>query len=292
MNHARPGNLLNSELLPTLLAHPQITEIVILHSNPLTAFEFVHPKVYNINATDENERFGLSLRFHFAGQATNDWILIVDDDMIVPRKTLDALLREFAANPHRIVGRFGRYLSHIRRTGLITHGYQTTNARGGTEVILTKLMLVEREICGQFQEYAEKTDITSLPLLKESRPYWNGEDIFMSLVANHMYSLPGHYSKATRRKALKGINNYAMSWLEVGDVENTYINMNVTVTLSDEKNASISGNFRGVRELWSWKPWDAAWRDMFCKAFMHLHYRGRLWQEAKRRLSTLREDHA
>lgn len=276
MNHARPGNLQHSELLPTLLQHPHITEVLLLHSNPQTAFQYDHPKVKNMNATMENELYGLSLRFVFCGQAKNDWIMMVDDDMLVPTSTLDALTKEFASNPHRIVGRFGRYLSHVRRTGLVTHGYQTINAQGGTEVILTKIMLLERDICSKFQDYAQQTDIMSTALLQESRPKWNGEDIFMSLVANHMYGSSPHYSTQTRTKARQGINNYAMPWLDVDDVGDQY--KNTTGKLD------VSGNFQGIREPWTYRPWNKSWRDNFKKAYWHLAYRGLLWQEAKKRL--------
>ena len=84
MNHARPRNIQESELLPTLLANPLITEVLLLHSNPKTAFHYQHTKVQNINATLENAKMGLSLRFWFAGhKATNEWILLVDDELMI-----------------------------------------------------------------------------------------------------------------------------------------------------------------------------------------------------------------
>ncbi len=108
MNHSRPRMIKESTLVPTLLHHPSVRELVILHSNPKTAFKFVHPKVVNIDATKENDQMGLSIRFYFCQLVKSDWVLHVDDDMEFTEKTLNEMLSEFSKNTKRIVGRFGR----------------------------------------------------------------------------------------------------------------------------------------------------------------------------------------
>ena len=108
MNHSRPRMIQNSRLVPTLLHHPSVEEVVMLHTNPKTAFKLVHPKVVNIDATQENDQMGLSLRFYFCQLVKNDWVLHLDDDMEFTEKSLNEMLSEFAKNTKRIVGRFGR----------------------------------------------------------------------------------------------------------------------------------------------------------------------------------------
>lgn len=272
MNHARPRNLQKSSLLPTLLENEHITEVLLLHSNPPNAFVYDHPKVRNINATRENAEMGLSLRFWFCGQSSsNDWNLIVDDDMLIPPSTLNALIEEYAKNPHRIVGVYGRMWSRLYKTGLFTHGYNTHNVKGPAEVVLTKVMLMERHICSHFHFFSSLVD----DITADSHPHWNGEDIFMSLVANHIYA-NGPYHPTTKYLASTRQNNYAMAWLPVGDVGDTYADPNV----SDADGAlDVSGNVH------SFQPWSAQWRHRLHKGFMHLWYRGHLWTKAKERLA-------
>ena len=108
MNYSRPRMVQESTLMRTLLSHPSVDEIVLLHSNPATAFHFLHPKVVNVDSAGQNDEMGLSLRFYFCQLARNPWIIHVDDDMEFELGTLSDLLTEFARNPRRIVGRYGR----------------------------------------------------------------------------------------------------------------------------------------------------------------------------------------
>ena len=270
MNHARPRNIQESSLLPTLLENEHITEVLLLQSNPSLTFEYQHPKVKNINSTLENEKMGLSLRFWFCGRAAkNEWVILVDDDMLVPKSTLEGMIAEFAQNPNRIVGIYGRTLSLWYKTAPVTRGYNTRKIRGPAEVVLTKLMIMERDICPYFHEFSHLVD----DLTVTSHPYWNGEDIFMSLVANHVYGHSKKYDKQTRYLAQRGENNFAMPWLPVGEVGDAY-------TESDG-HLDISGNFE-IKQIP--RPWDTTWRQGLRKAFLHLLYRGELWNEAKERL--------
>jgi hypothetical protein len=272
MNHARPRNIQESPLLPTLLENEHITEVLLLHSNPPLAFEYRHSKVKNINATLENAKLGLSLRFWFCGVASkNDWVILVDDDMLVPQSTLQGLIDEFTQNPNRIVGIYGRTLSLYYKTAPITKGYNTRNVQGPTEVVLTKMMIMERNICPYFHEYAHLVD----DLTVTSHPHWNGEDIFMSLVANHVYGHGKQYDTRTQFLANRGQNNYAMPWLPVSDVEDKYKDAN-----ESDGHLDVSGNFNHKQ----FRPWDSKWRQNLHKAFSHLWYRGDLWKKARKRL--------
>jgi hypothetical protein len=255
INYSRPRMVRDSTLMRTLLAHPNIDEVLLLHANPKTAFEFVHPKVVNIDATRENDEMGLSLRFYYCQMAKNEWVIHVDDDMEFPTSTLNELLIEYSRNPRRIVGRFGRDL----RLGNSFNGYSSSSSHKSTEVILTKLMAMERDTCSAFFEYSHLV-WDDVILSSGEGPLWNGEDIFMSLVANHVYGTPK--------------NNYAMDWLDVWQASDS---------LKDYDNGKldISGGMKGYR-LWDWQWWQSVLRRN-----RHYSFRGQLWQTAKQRLAEL-----
>jgi hypothetical protein len=256
MNHSRPRMIKESTLVPTLLQHPSVEEVVILHSNPKTQFNFIHPKVINIDATKENDQMGLSLRFYFCQLVKSDWVLHVDEDMEFTENTLNEMLLEFAKNTKRIVGRYGR----DRKENYHFNGYYSKDAARETEVILTKFMVMERNACSAFFQYSHLI-WEDVILNNGEGPLWNGEDIFMSLVANHIY---GHDGER---------NNYAMDWLDVWSAPEE---------LKDYTNGKydISGGFSGLRF------WDFHWWRSLLNRNRHYSYRGKLWKEARDRLQS------
>jgi len=264
MNYSRPRMIRESSMMRTLLNHPNIDQVLLLHSNPQTEFVFVHPKVQNIHAVDENAKMGLSLRFYFCQIADQPWILHLDDDMEFTTDALNDLFIEFGRNPKRIVGRFGRDLTVGKNS---FQGYNSKNRHKNTEVILTKFMMMERDMCSNFFQYAYL--IWNDVVLRDGEgPMWNGEDIFMSLVANHVYGKP---------KDGRLYNNYAMDWLDVWQASDE---------LKDYANGKldISGGMSGYR-IWDWRWWQTVLRRN-----RHYSYRGRLWQVARKRLAELNED--
>lgn len=267
MNYSRPRMIRESSLMRTLLAHPNVDEVLLLHSNPKTAFEFVHPKVVNIDAMRQNDEIGLSLRFYFCQTAKNPWVIHVDDDMEFTPPTLSALLLEFARNTHRIVGRFGRNL----KPNNSFNGYSSQDAHKKAEVVLTKLMIMERDTCGKFFEYAHVI-WDDMVLNNGEGPLWNGEDIFMSLVSNHVYGTPS--SSSEERHGWKNSVNYAMDWLDVWSAPDHLKDY-------DHGKLDISGGMSGLR-IWDWHWWQSVLRRN-----RHYSYRGSLWNTAKSRLMEL-----
>jgi len=263
MNYSRPRMIQQSSLLPTLLEHSSVDEVILLHANPKTTFKFVHPKVVNIDASTENDRMGLSVRFYFCQLAKNDWVIHVDEDMEFSENSLNEMLVEFAKNTQRIVGRFGR----DRQEGNSFQGYSSKDTHKETEVILTKLMVMERDTCSAFFEYSHLI-WEDIVLNHGEGPLWNGEDIFMSLVANHVYGADVGAGEKI---------NYAMDWLDVTDAPEE---------LKDYSNGrqDISGGFSkkfSVKQLW-----DFNWYRSLLIRNRHYSYRGSLWKMAKDRLAT------
>ena len=262
MNHNRPRMLKESTLIQTLSNHPNIDEILLCHSNPQTKFDHDNPIVRNIDAIEANQKYGLSLRFHYAAtEVRNPWVIHVDDDQEMTMDAISHLLGIFSMNPHRIVGRYGRLYNLFWNQQ--RHGYNTRTILGPVEVVLTKFMVMETRICHYFDKYRY---LINDKMLTESHPLWNGEDIFMSLVANHVYGVPldGPY----RNFALK------LNVWEASD----------TLKDDDTGNYDISGNMDRHR-IWN-VGWTAYWKA-YTKAQSHTAYRGRLWDMTKQQLSQL-----
>lgn len=288
MNYSRPRMIRESSMMRTLLSHPNVDEVLLLHSNPATAFEFVHPKVQNIDAIQHNNEMGLSLRFYFCQMASHPWVLHLDDDMEFTTEALNELLIEYGRNSKRIVGKFGRNLT----PGNSFQGYNSKSTHKATEVVLTKLMLMERDLCSAFFEYAHLV-WSDVILHNGEGPLWNGEDIFMSLVANHVYGkertkdeamgAAGTSASTASAAGPSGgssslssgeFNNYAMDWLDVWQADDS---------LKDYDNGKydISGGMSGIR-IWNWRWWQTLLRRN-----RHYSYRGQLWQLARARLQEL-----
>ncbi|VEU34639.1 unnamed protein product [Pseudo-nitzschia multistriata] len=204
---------------------------------------------------------GLSLRFYFCQIAQNNWVLHLDDDMEFTTEAMNDLIAEYGRNPKRIVGRFGRNF----KEGNSFNGYNSVDTHKNSEVILTKLMLMERDTCSAFFDYAHLVWADTV-LQNGDGPLWNGEDIFMSLVANQVYD--------KNRDGSSQFNNYAMDWLDVWEADKS---------LKDYGNGKldISGGLEGVR-FWSWRWWHSLTRRN-----RHYSYRGHLWQVARDRLKRL-----
>jgi Glycosyl transferase family 64 domain len=190
MNYNRPDVLQHSSLVPTLLQHPAVTEILLLHANPATAFVFEHDKIQNIDASDINDQIGLALRFHYCRKATNEFVLHIDDDMEIigngdnhhEDDAISILQRHLAHDPRRIVGHHARSYDYWRVP--YRHGYRNDKEQYGlTPVVLTKFLMVHQKTCHLFFEYASLMDDMAL----SSKPKWNGEDIFINLVVSHIH---------------------------------------------------------------------------------------------------------
>lgn len=267
MNHFRPRMIRESTLLKTLLEHAHVAEVLLCHSNPHTKFDFSHPKVQNIDAVAANTERGLSLRFYYCyTAATRPYVIIVDDDQEVTSAAMDTLLQTFAAQPNRIVGRYGRTFqpSWSKRN----HGYNTRTVFGAVEVVLTKLLVAPREYCGNFLRYESLVQ----DLLPQSQPKWNGEDIFFSLVANHVNHVPNDGP----------FDNLAVYFGGVSEASNDFKD-------DDGGIHDISGNMdRHVwyRAVWAHDTW-LNYTTAVERAHTHTAYRGTLWSTAKARLAQL-----
>jgi Glycosyl transferase family 64 domain len=367
MNHRRPQLLLlhSDKLLSTLLYHPMVKEIIICHSNPITAFNnthviemhrllnpskdkrenkyrLLHPnssidvtelntmsndgqdrytanttsfeqlvqlKMKHINATDENDRYGLALRFYFCSNrtqlgASNDWVIHVDDDMDINSVAIDQLILNMALNPRRIVGYFGRNYAFGYRVAY--SGLRDVTA----EVVLTKLMIIERALCTEFFNYKHLIEYDP-PTIPSYRPIkWNGEDIFINLVANRYYNVPpnGPFQNYVIQLNTNRSNEWTGAYAGEIDESNDYISMTASLIttyketypylhsfvthqqfyqhpqgMSTHSTSSVSGNLEKLK-FNSLLGFMAAYVPAVMKSTLHKRYRSKLWYVAKQRL--------
>jgi hypothetical protein len=188
-------------------------------------------------------------------RCTNDWVVwttMVDAQ-------LSTCTFRIRCNTKRIVGHY--VATTVGKAPTETADIHTV--AGPAEVMLTKIMVMESDMCANFFRH----EYLMHDLLPDSSPLWNGEDIFMSLVANHEYGVPANGP----------FKNYAIAELDVWEASDKF-------TDDTSGAADVSGNMdrHSIRKdgLWNW--WNAV-----RKSHKHAAYRGKLWSTAKQRLAAL-----
>ncbi len=173
LNWERPYNLKHI-ILPLLEQCSQIDEIIISHGKLDTAFDYESERcrmVHRHDYGDVNRQYGMARRFLAYEDATNEVILSLDDDIVIPESSLSALHDEFVSDPEVIHSLYGRnpdrrlrYCDHMR-FGEVTYA-------------LPNAALLPKRLGDLFFEYAPLVDG-----LAKHWPFWSVEDLFMSLVA-------------------------------------------------------------------------------------------------------------
>jgi len=173
-------------ILPLLSRHPLINEIIISHGKSSSMFDYESPhcKIVHRDDVDNNEKYGLSLRFLALSSAKNDQVLILDDDLFVFSESISRLSQYYLTDPMIIHGLFGRTVNN-------KYQYHYTNwLYGYVPIVLTKCMILNKCYGELFLERA----VMMKDILNKGDPYWNGEDIFMSLLmVDRMGRLPCAY---------------------------------------------------------------------------------------------------
>lgn len=209
LNWERPFNLTNI-ILPNLERIPLVDEIIISHGREDTAFEYESGHCRWVHRRDEmvNSEYGLARRFLAAGCARNDVIMMVDDDVVVPGSSLSELLDGYIREPEVVHGLYGRNPDKRMR-------YKMDLIHGEVTYLTTRAAMFSKELAHRFFEYAPLMN----GLEREGKVVWNGEDIFMSLVAiktsgrlNRSYPLPRIELEAKGAGAAAGICELPGHW--------------------------------------------------------------------------------
>lgn len=170
LNYSRP-DYVKKRSIPYL--KNLVNEIIISHGKKEVYFE--EEGIVSLDHSDENEEYGLTLRFLSGLEAKNEYVLIMDDDILPSEECIKVLLHKIRQEPKRLYGIYGRD---------IRNGYSTTNSFGEVPIVLTRCLITTREMCDYFMTNFRKYENS---LIKNSKPYWNGEDILFSLLSIEKY---------------------------------------------------------------------------------------------------------
>jgi hypothetical protein len=177
LNFSRP-DYINNTIIDKLDKIPEIDEIVISHGKKSAYFKSNNHKVKNlIHYGEMNKKYGLTLRFLSALEAKNNIIIIMDDDIYPTKKTVKTLIKNYKDNPKRLYGIYGRLLDE-------NNNYTIDNVFGDVHIVLTRLLITDKEMCKYFIDNYKKYEIE---MIKKSKPFWNGEDILFSLLSYKKY---------------------------------------------------------------------------------------------------------
>lgn len=182
MNWKRPRNVIS--IVKRYVGYTAVSEVIVLMCRKQTLFKLQHPKVRVVDAIQDNDKYGLSVRFKYCREARSRWVLVQDDDVWTSEESIRYMMSAKAAYPGSLVGCCGRDWRGSR-ISYIAH----TSDPGPARIILTIMMLADRSVCDAFFDYAPLME----DIAKHGRPYWNGEDIFFSLLS---YKLSGRLPMA------------------------------------------------------------------------------------------------
>lgn len=205
LNYNRP-EYLKDYILPHLVTYKKVDEIIVSSGKQSTDLsdKVKHPKIKHLSHwKQENKIYGLTLRFLSALISRNKYILIMDDDILPKEYSVNFLLDRVTDNPNIIHGLYGRKLNKLNR-------YTVDNYFGEVPIVLTRCLITTKVKCQYFLDNFRRYETT---MVKNSKPYWNGEDILFSLLSlkeseklNHTYDLP-HINRVWNYVSLREIGN-------------------------------------------------------------------------------------
>ena len=168
MNWSRPENV--KMFAERMVTYSSVEEVIIVMNNPATRFEMDHEKVVTLDLRGLERHWGVAVRFKACLLAESKWVLIIDDDMDMSEQGLQRMLEVKATEPDSLIAYYGRTI----RMGQL---YEVREGRH--DIALTKALLLDFRFCEAFSRASHLMK----DLSHEAKVTWNGEDIFMSLVA-------------------------------------------------------------------------------------------------------------
>ena len=250
LNFNRP-DYIKEYILPKLVSYNAVDEIIISHGKKDSFFNIsssqINPKMSDDwvkikhlkHWGDYNKKYGLARRFLSALEAKNHNIIIMDDDIIPANDTIEFLKEKIEEDPQRIYGIYGRNIDDKNE-------YSYTNYFGTTPIVLTRCLITTKEMCQYFIDNFRNYENN---LVKNSKPYWNGEDILFSLLSIEKH---GKLPKAYNLKHDNRVANYLDidQSISVGKGHNEY-RKELTKYLMDRM--EIKTKIKEERKIKHWK---------------------------------------
>ena len=241
LNFNRPQYIKN-DIIPKISQYRTIIdEIIISHGKEETFFET--PKENNIKHLKHwgkgNKEYGLALRFLSALEAKNKNLIIMDDDIIPSKDTFEFLREKIEEDDQRIYGIYGRNIDQ-------DDNYSYTNCFGTTPIVLTRCLVTTKKMCeyflNNFRHYEND-------LIKNSKPYWNGEDILFSFLSIEKH---GKLPKAYDLKHQNRIANY-INPKEAISFDNNHIEYRKNLTKYLLEKMKIKQKIKEEKKIKHWK---------------------------------------
>lgn len=147
-----------------------VNSAIVWNNNKATHLMHAWKHASIVNASRD---MGLYTRFAAASLAQTEFVLIQDDDLLLPESTVARLLTAAQHEPNIIHGIFGRRPK--------ADGTYAESLLGNMQVpiVLTRALVVRYELAAKFLANASFFD----PLQVASKPQGNGEDIIFSYLA-------------------------------------------------------------------------------------------------------------
>jgi len=173
LNYKRPDNLINY-IIPNLLLNDIVKNIIISHALPESYFEDFKEisKVVHLKHFEENKKFGVFCRFLAAKLADTNCIIFNDDDYLIKNESINKIFNFWKNDKNTVHGFRGR---NIKKNEYIKYDAVQQNV----PIVLTQFACVSKKLINIVLDNYKLID----PFVKDCIPIWNGEDIFLSLMA-------------------------------------------------------------------------------------------------------------
>lgn len=241
LNFNRPEYIKNN-ILPQLNKYGDlIDEVIISHGKEKTFFndKFENIEIKHLQHWDLNKIYGLTLRFYSALEAKNKHLIIMDDDIIPDKETIEFLKERIEEDDERIYGLYGRNLDDKDK-------YNYTNCFGTLPIVLTRCLITSKEMCSYF---INNFRIYENDLIKNSKPYWNGEDILFSFLSIEKF---GKLPKAYDLKHENRLGNY-LNFNDSISLNNNHHNYRKELTQYLVEKMNIKEKIKEERKIKHWK---------------------------------------
>lgn len=196
LNWKRPAN--SRQIISGWEQSSLITEVFVWNNDIATSVRTLNASALTVDAS---ANAGVYPRFLLPCLATNECVLIQDDDLLIPEDTIARLYCHWKRDPYVIHGIFGR---NRRSDG--TYGAAVLGDREAP-VILTRIAMLHRMYFSLF--WSCVNDFRAIQ--RAAIPKGNGEDIIMSYVVRRH---SGRLNKVHRLKVIELPAPYAICDLE------------------------------------------------------------------------------
>ena len=173
LNYKRPRNLVE-HIIPSLLKNELIAKVIVSHALKDTCFDtyVYNDRLLQLKRFEEQKRVGMYCRFLAAEKANTECIAFQDDDFLVDNNSIKLCYEKWLEDKHSVHGFTGRVITEST--------YSSEDAFSAhVPVILPHFAMTSNLTIKKVMELAPIV----APYVQDCSPIWNGEDIFLNVVA-------------------------------------------------------------------------------------------------------------